>query len=181
MQFNTSPRITKIVAALVLLVCFVIVSALSSTRADSVKTHRALSSQNLLSSRDRLEVKNLCKDQKLDLKVFVHLQKSEFAGFKSSQDVQLKEWETSERKARHQFFTDHPAGAERRVYIQSFMNRREELLRKMAVERAQKVTEQSSKLKSFRDEQDEEVKRLEEKLRAGQHALVVPISGTSNK
>jgi hypothetical protein len=136
--------------------CLTLTSTLDSTQAEP-----ALSAQYLSSP----EMKNLLRDQKLDLKVFIHLQKLEFKGFRASQEVQLKEWESHERKDRHKFFSEHGAGTERRSYVQSFMKRREDLLKQISADKAQKILEQNAKFKSFHDAQEEKVKKLSEKLR----------------
>ncbi len=146
----------RIVVFLGLFLCLVLTSTLDTTRADSVFSAHYLSSP---------EMKSLRKDQKLDLKVFIHLQKSELSGFRATQEIDLKEWEAGEKKKRHRFFEDHMAGAERRSYIQDFIRRRDDLHRQIAFDKAQKIKDQNSKLKSFREEQDEKVKKLLEQLK----------------
>lgn len=141
----------KVVVFLGLFLCLVLTTTLDTTRADS-----AFSAQSPFSS----EIRSLRKDQKLDLKVFIHLQKSELSGFRAAQEIELKEWENGEKKKRHKFFEDHPAGAERRSYIQDFIKRRDDLHRQIAFDKAQKIKEQNAKLKSFREEQDEKLKKL---------------------
>jgi hypothetical protein len=115
------------------------------------------------------EMKNLLKDQKLDLKVFLHLQKSDFTSFKAEQDVKLKEWESKEKKERHNFFGEHPAGAERRVYIQDFMRRRDELLHQIAVDKVDKIKDQNEKLRLFRVDQQKKVEELTAKLKGAKN------------
>ena len=155
-KFRRSRLYPVTLALLGLSLCLTAASALDTIRPGSTP-----SSQNF----SWKEVKSLVRDQRLELKVFVHLQKTEFKGFQASQDIQLKEWEAKEKKERHRFFNDHGAGAERRSYIQDFMRRREDLLRQMASDKIQKISDQSVKLKSFKSEQEDKIKKLGDKLR----------------
>jgi hypothetical protein len=154
----TSRLPTKILVLIGLSLCLT-VSTLGPSRAEPFLSIQHLSSP---------QMKALLKDQKLDLRVFNHLQKSEFKGFRSAQEMQLKEWEAHESKERHKFFAEHVTGTERRTYVQDFMKRREALLRQISDDKAQKSLEQMGKLKAFREGQDEKIKKLSEKLREEQ-------------
>lgn len=157
-----SPLVPKMIVILGLFLGWLIASPLDSTQADSVVGTQFSSSPETrtLEMAKHSKLKSLLKEQKLDLKIFVHLQKSDLSGFKAAQDVQLKEWESNEKKIRHKFFSEHPGGAERRSYIQDFMKRREDLFRQLASDKAQKTKEQSAQLKEFREGQEDKVKKL---------------------
>ena len=169
-KFSRSRLVPKVMVFLGLSLCLAVTSTLDSTRAESVVSVQYLSSP---------QMKKLLKDQKLDFKVFAHLQKSEFNGFRAGQEMQLKEWENNEKKERHKFFSEHPSGSERRTYIQDFMKRREALLQQIGAEKARKVIEQNAKLKVFRDDQEEKIKQLSEKLRVEHEEKVKKLSAKS--
>ena len=163
MKLRRSSLTPKIFAFLGFFLCLVMTSTMDFTQAQLITQPQ---------SAELSELKNFLKHQKLDLKIFTHLQKSEFSGFKALQDVELKEWESKEKRERHEFFKNHIVGNERRTYIQDFMKRRGDLLHKIAVEKAEKVKEQSSKLKLFQEEQDKKAKEFPEKLKADREAKV---------
>ncbi|MEO5969135.1 MAG: hypothetical protein ABIQ95_04345 [Bdellovibrionia bacterium] len=154
-KFKKSHLTPKILVLIVLSLCLT-VTTFDSTRAEPFLGIQYSSSP---------QMKTLLKDQKLDLKVFNHLQKSEYKGFRAAQETQLKEWEAHESKERHKFFGEHETGTERRTYVQDFMKRREDLLRQISEDKAKKIVEQNAKLKTFRDGQEEKIKQLSEKLK----------------
>ncbi|MFZ9594541.1 MAG: hypothetical protein ACO3A2_00490 [Bdellovibrionia bacterium] len=103
--------------------------------------------------------KEFTKTQRIEFRALEHQQKLDWKEFKTLLERKQKEWEAHEKKQRKQYFTDHPQWSERRVYIQDFLKRREEFRKSLDAERAEKLQDQRVALKTFREGQDDRLKR----------------------
>jgi hypothetical protein len=107
-------------------------------------------------------LKNFDRAQSTLLNALKHRQRVEINELVANQKHRTKEWETSERQKRREFFEKNPAGKDRRPYVKDFLERRKvfrKLLkdeldarkRENEVRRKALVAEMSEKRKLFRD------------------------------
>jgi len=107
------------------------------------------------------------KAQRTELLAVEHRQKFELKELRASQKARLKEWELREREARHQFFREHSKGAERREYIQDFLNRRKVLVQGMKEELEQRHREHEAKIKELKEGQLTRIKEANAAIAEG--------------
>ena len=98
-------------------------------------------------------IKEFQKAQKSEIKALEHRYEFELKELKASQSTRMKEWKDREEKARHLFFEQHGNGPERRLYIQDFMRRRDELNQANKEEIARRLKEQSERVEAVRSDQ----------------------------
>ena len=102
-----------------------------------------------------------------ELKAADHQAKSATKELKASQAARQKEWERTEKEARHKFFAEHAAGAERRTYIHDFLDRRKSFLQLLSDEAAQRAHERDVHLQSLKEDQASRLKEFQAALDAG--------------
>ena len=107
-------------------------------------------------------VRNLMRTQNSEVKVLEKENRAELKALKAAQDLREKEWKKSEDQARHLFFETHVKGAERRVYIQDFLSRREKFRKDLNDEWTRRKQELSSKVNTIRVNQSKKLKELKE-------------------
>ncbi len=111
-------------------------------------------------------LREFSRAQVTQVKALEHRNQFELKEFKVSQDFKFKEWKSREQEARHRFFSEHLNGTERRVYIQSYVQRRDALLNDLSSEKSKKAQELDFKINELKDVQGkklQEVKKLLEK------------------
>lgn len=101
----------------------------------------------------------------------------EYSDIRIKQDAELreldaslkhrwKEWNASERAARHKFFEANPRGADRRVYVKDFFERRSVFLATQKEEREKRVGEHQVRRQSLKVEQDSRLREFEDRLKS---------------
>lgn len=124
-------------------------------------------------------VQALKSQEKRELRDFVHAQEDELLGLrrKNTADLKqvrdkhsatMKEWESSERDARHKFFAEHKAGRERRAYIQDYKQRREALIASQSQEESEHKGNHQAALESLGHEHQDKFKKFRDFLNRGE-------------
>lgn len=109
----------------------------------------------------------LIKAQHTELKALEHRHRLETQELRASQSHFLREWDKTEKEARHKFFAEHPKGAERRPYVKEFRKRGEELRKTQSLERTKKSEDYEAHLKALKKIQAENVKHFKKSIDEG--------------
>ncbi len=113
-------------------------------------------------------LKEFTRALRSEAKALAHRQKFDLKELKASQAARLREWESSERKARHRFFAENKVPAERRVYVRDFVARRKALLQMMKDERKARERERDSRLSALKQDQASRLKEFQSYLSRGE-------------
>ncbi len=102
--------------------------------------------------------------QSQDLAGLKKRQATEWKDLKAAQKARQADWDRKERDDRHKFFADHPAGPDRRAYIQDYLNRRRIFAQILSDEASQKSRDQSVRLSAVKEDQALKLKEFKEFL-----------------
>lgn len=127
------------------------------------------SSTPSFSVKSKAHLTEFVRAQKVEGKVLEIQLRAELREFKALQKTKLQEWEKQEREARHKFFEDHPKGAERRVYIKDFLQRRDEFQQEQKEEYKARMRDQEQNVEKLRSGHAQSKKEFEQFISSGQN------------
>jgi hypothetical protein len=105
--------------------------------------------------------------QGLELKAFERKEKNEANAMNASQKSRRSDFERTERTEREKFFKDVHTGAEKRVYVKSMLDRREDLKKSLADEKAKYQKDAEERLEALVDDQQRKRDTFDESLKRG--------------
>jgi hypothetical protein len=112
---------------------------------------------------DRL--KYFLKDQTAEIKAAEHAHKLELQELKSTQAAKWRAFEKDEKTARYQYFETHDRGPDRRAYVKDFIERRQNLKKQMAEQKAFQNSEYEKHLKQLKADQQQKLIQFKESLK----------------
>jgi hypothetical protein len=161
-------RFASLVFAMSLIETPIWAAPLDSPQPQSSPSLLSTSVEGVVSPKDaKIILRDFYGAQSVRVKAQERSNQVELKEYRGAEDARFKDWKAREQEARHHFFAEHQLGSERRIYVQSYVQRRDALLKELAANKSKKARELELKISQLKEDQSKKLQRVKVLLEQG--------------